>query len=204
MEVVDPEDKVLGARGAARALPTAKAAGKRDKLTSAACSDDLVWHRVRYRFEYADPGNAALEGAESIRRLSVCLLSTSWGSILPGRRPGRGSVHCHRFENALIAGRSSVRIELLAADQKPAHSLRGTASTRAAQRKRSFGPAGLVARISYATCRYALGATEFLQQLRLEDKVSILPDHGKATLPAGAGHSRSRAGAGPLEPRRGR
>jgi len=39
------------------------------KLEKALPLDDLVWHRVRYRFEYDDKQTAALEGTESISQI---------------------------------------------------------------------------------------------------------------------------------------
>jgi hypothetical protein len=55
MEVLDPEDNVLGR--AERHVRIARGKGRWQdeiKLEKPLPLDDLVWHRVRYRFEYDD------------------------------------------------------------------------------------------------------------------------------------------------------
>lgn len=70
VEVVDPEDKVLG-----RSQHQAEIVEKRGfwreeiKLDQPLALDDLVWHRVRYRFDYSDAKEKAVEGAESISQI---------------------------------------------------------------------------------------------------------------------------------------
>jgi hypothetical protein len=70
MEVLDPEDNVLGR--AERQVDVARGNGRWQdeiKLEKPLPSDDLVWHRVRYRFEYDDGKTAGLEGTESISQI---------------------------------------------------------------------------------------------------------------------------------------
>ena len=63
VEVLDPEDRVVGGVNkpvyvrAGRGLPQEQIA-----LHDGLPVDDLVWHRLRYRFAYADERSAALEG----------------------------------------------------------------------------------------------------------------------------------------------
>ncbi len=70
MEVLDPEDKVLG--HTSRRLDVAKGQGRWQdsiKLEKPMPLDDLVWHRVHYRFEYDGENNARIEGVESISQI---------------------------------------------------------------------------------------------------------------------------------------
>ncbi len=63
IEVLDPEDNVLGR--AERQVEVAAGQGRwqdQIKLEKPLPLDDLVWHRVRYRFEYADRQTAAIGG----------------------------------------------------------------------------------------------------------------------------------------------
>ena len=77
--------------------------------------------------------------------------------------------------NEVIAGRSSVRIEFAAADEKPRVLFAGRLNRRGTTEAQFRFPAGLVG--SYQL-RYVvdtpIGSTEFTQAVRLEDKVSIL------------------------------
>ena len=70
IEVLDPEDDVLG--HAERHIELAEGRGlwqEAIKLHKSLPLSDLVWHRVRYRFEYDDRKTAALEGIESISQI---------------------------------------------------------------------------------------------------------------------------------------
>src|SRR6266567_5414860 len=177
MEIVDPEDKVLGR--AERHVEVADGKGHWQdeiKLASPLALDDLVWHRVRYRFEYADGTKAALEGTESISQIIRTPVVHILGqqSYLTG---GQAAVRVivTDSKNELIAGRSSVRIELLVADQRPRLLYAERLNRRGTAEAQFQFPAGLVGTYQL---RYVadtpIGSTEFLQQVRLEDKVSIL------------------------------
>ena len=177
MEVLDPEDKVLGR--AERYVEVAGGQGQwRDeiKLEKPLPLDDLVWHRVRYRFEYDDRQTAGLEGTESISRV----LHTPVIHILGQQSYLAGGLAAVRVivtdsKNEVIAGRGSVRIEFLIADAKPRFLFTGQLNRRGTTEAQFRFPAGLVG--SYQL-RYvvdtSIGATEFTQAVRLEDKVSIL------------------------------
>ena len=67
VDVLDPEDQVLG--HAERSFEIAEGKGRwqdQIKLSKPLALDDLVWQRVRYRFEYNDDKIAKIEGIESI------------------------------------------------------------------------------------------------------------------------------------------
>ena len=177
MEVLDPEDNVLGR--AEKHVEVAEGKGQWQdeiKLEKPLPIDDLVWHRVRYRFEYDDQKSAGLEGTESIseilRRPVIHILAQQ--SYLSG---GQAAVRVIATDskNDALAGRGSVRLELLAPDQKPRLLFAGRLNGRGTTEAQFRFPAGLVG--SYQL-RYVLdtpiGSTEYMQAVRLEDKVSIL------------------------------
>ncbi|MBZ5549087.1 MAG: carboxypeptidase regulatory-like domain-containing protein [Acidobacteriia bacterium] len=177
MEVLDPEDNVLG--HAERHVEVARGQGRWQdeiKLEKPLPLDDLVWHRVHYRFEYDDHKTAGLEGAESISQV----LRTPVIHILGQQAYLTGGLAAVRVivtdsRNEVIAGRGAVRIEFLAAADKPRLLFTGQLNRRGTTEAQFRFPAGLVG--SYQL-RYVvdtpIGSTEFTQAVRLEDKVSIL------------------------------
>jgi len=177
MEVLDPEDDALGR--AERHVEVAGGQGRWQdeiKLEKPLPLDDLVWHRVRYRFEYDDKQSAALEGTESISQI----LRTPVIHILGQQTYLTGGLAAVRVivtdsKNEVIAGRGSVRIEFLVADAKPRFLFVGQLNRRGTTEAQFRFPAGLVGNYQL---RYVvdtpIGSTEFTQAVRLEDKVSIL------------------------------
>ncbi|PYV23936.1 MAG: hypothetical protein DMG27_14280, partial [Acidobacteria bacterium] len=177
MEVLDPEDNVLGR--AERHVDVARGPGRlRDeiKLERELPLDDLVWHRVRYRFEYDDRKTAGLAGTESIsrivRRPVIHVLGQQ--SYLTGALAAV-RVIVTDSKNKVIAGRNSVQIQFLDGNEKPRPLFTGQINRRGTTEAQFHFPSGLVG--SYQL-RYAvdtlIGSTEFTQTVRLEDKVSIL------------------------------
>ena len=177
MEILDPEDQVLGHLD--RPLEVAEGTGswhEQIKLAKPLALDELVWHRVRYRFAYSDGKSAGIEGTESIsqilRRPVLHILGQQ--SYLTG---GDAAVRVIVTDShdAVIAGRSSVQIELLVPEQKPRLLFTGRLNRRGTTEAQFRFPAGVVGNYQL---RYAvdtpIGSTEFMQTIRLEDKVSIL------------------------------
>src|SRR5260370_22652523 len=70
VEVLDPEDAVLG-RAERRVDAVAGSGSWREEIQLAKPPSlhDLVWHRVRYRFIYADQKDPALQSTESISQI---------------------------------------------------------------------------------------------------------------------------------------
>ncbi len=69
-EIIDPEDHILGRT--ARPLTITQADGNWQQTITADKSvsfDDIVWQRLRYRFEYDDKRTPAITGVESISRI---------------------------------------------------------------------------------------------------------------------------------------
>src|SRR5215469_6926813 len=121
VELLDPEDRVLG-RGE-RHLDVDASSGRWKQivqLENPLPVEDLVWHRLRYRFEYDDKKIAAVQGTESLsqilQRPVVHILGQQ--SYLAG---GQGAVRVivTDSEDQPIAGHGSVKIELLGPDQNP-------------------------------------------------------------------------------------
>ena len=177
VEVLDPEDQILGSVN----LPLEVAEGKgvwreKIKLAKPVPTDEVVWHRVRYRFEYSDGKSAKIEGTESISqilRTPVIHILGQQSYLAGGEAAVRVIVTDSHDE--VVAGRGSVQIELLVArSEKPA--AYRTASTGAELPKRSS--AFLTALVGNYQLRYlvetSIGSTEFTQAVQLEDKVSIL------------------------------
>jgi hypothetical protein len=177
LEVLDPEDNVLGR--AEQHVYVAEGQGRWQdviKLEKEQPLDDLVWHRVRYHFQYDDRETAALEGTESIsqilRRPVIHILGQQ--SYLTGG-PAAVRVIVTDSNNEVIAGRNLVQIQLLDRNENRRLLFTGQINRRGTTEAQFHFPAGLVG--SYQL-RYMvdtpIGSTEFTQTVRLEDKVSIL------------------------------
>ena len=70
IEVLDPEDEIVGRSERRIEVGDRQVWWQADlKLAKPLALDDLVWHRVRYRFAYSDRKDVALEGAESISQI---------------------------------------------------------------------------------------------------------------------------------------
>src|SRR5216684_7480588 len=177
MEVLDPEDKVVGR--VERRADVAEGTGhwqEQIKLEKPLALDDIVWHRVRYHFEYSDQKNEALEGTESISQI----LRTPVVHILGQQSYLTGGEAAVRVivtdsKNEIIPGQGSVRIELLRDGHKPEALYSGRLNRRGTTEAAFRFPAGLAGsyQLHYVTDT-PIGSTEFTQPVRLEDKVSIL------------------------------
>src|ERR1700691_4684425 len=182
VEVLNPEDQVLG-RTVQRVAVTAWRGQLQSeiKLEKSLAVDDLVWHRVRYRFEYEDAKKSAVEGTESIsqilRRPVIHILGQQ-SYITGGQAAVRLIVTDTKDE--VIAGLGSVQIEFLASSDKPADAtprilFSGRLNHRGTTEAQFRFPRGAVGgyRLRYIADT-PIGSIEFTQDVRLEDKVSIL------------------------------
>jgi uncharacterized protein YfaS (alpha-2-macroglobulin family) len=176
VEVLDPEDKVVG--HVERRVESAEANGPWAAdvpLPQALATDDLVWHRVRYRFN-PNGGKDPIEGIESISqilRMPVLRIIAQQSYFSGGAAAIRAIVTDSK--NEPVGGRSSLRIELLRAGQRPQLLFTGSLNQRGTSEAQFRFPSAVVGRHSlrYAV-ETAIGSTEFTQPVRLEDKVSIL------------------------------
>src|SRR5882724_8262532 len=177
VEVLDPEDKVLGHAETQLAIGEGYGRWQEDiRLDKALGVDDLVWHRIRYRYEYLDEKAAALEGTESISQILRTPVVHILGqqSYLSGG-PAAVRVIVTDSKNEAIAGAGTVRIELAVGEQKPRVLCTARLTRRGTAESQFRFPAGLTGshQLRYVVDT-AIGSTEYTQAVRLEDKVSIL------------------------------
>jgi uncharacterized protein YfaS (alpha-2-macroglobulin family) len=182
VEVLNPEDQAIG-----HAEQYLKITARQGQLQSEVgletplAIEDLVWHRVRYRFEYDDSTKPDLEGTESISQIlsrPVIHILGQQSYIAGGQAAVRVIVTDTKDE--AISGQDSVQIELLDADDKPADGkprvlFSGRLNHHGTTEAQFRFPAGVIG--SYRLRYFAdtpIGSTEFAQDVRLEDKVSIL------------------------------
>ena len=177
LEVLDPEDHVLG-RTVQHAEAQKGQGSWQDyiRLEKPLPLEDLIWHRVRYRFAYDEGDIAAFQGTESIsqilRRPVLHILGQQ--SYLTG---GKAAVRVivTGSQDDVIAGHGTVQIEFLANDQKPRLLFSGRLNRRGTTEAEFRFPASLIGNYKL---RYVadtpIGTTEFTQDMRLEDKVSVL------------------------------
>ncbi len=177
VEVLEPEDKVLGRTERILAVGEGNGRWQEEiRIDRALAVDDLVWYRVRYRYEYDGQKSAALEGTESISQILRTPVVHILGqqSYLSGG-PAAVRVIVTDSRNEVIAGAGMVRIELAVGDRKPHVLFTGRLNRRGTTEAQFRFPAGLTGshQLRYVV-ETPIGSTEFNQAVRLEDKVSIL------------------------------
>ena len=182
VELLDPEDQAIG-----HTQQQVKITARNGQLQSevglekSLAIDDLVWHRVRYRFEYDDASKPDLEGTESISQIlsrPVIHILGQQSYIAGGQAAVRVIVTDTKDET--MSGRGSIQIELLDADDKPADGkprvlFSGRLNRNGTTEAQFRFPAGVIGsyRLRYVADT-PIGSTEFTQDVHLQDKVSIL------------------------------
>ncbi|HEY1219402.1 MAG TPA: MG2 domain-containing protein [Bryobacteraceae bacterium] len=177
IEVLNPEDGILGRSERRVTLAEGKGSWQADlKLVKELANEDLVWHRVRYRFLYSGDTDGTIEGADSISEM----LRTPVVHVMAQQTYLSGAAAAVRViatdsKNAAITAASTVRIELVKPGVPNVALFRGPLNQRGTTEAQFRFPAGVTG--SY-TLRYVvdtpIGSTDFTQPVRLEDKVSIL------------------------------
>jgi uncharacterized protein YfaS (alpha-2-macroglobulin family) len=177
VEIFDPEDRVLGSAEQSPQL------GKGDGTWRLAIPlrkplpiDDLVWDRVRYRFEYSGETTAAFEGVKSIsqilRRPVVHLLGQK--SYITGG-PAAIRVIATDSKDDAIVNSGSVHIELLIPDHPARPLFNGRLNRRGTTEAQFRFPTGLIGDYQL---RYLvdtpIGSSESTEPVQLQDKLSIL------------------------------
>ena len=175
--ILNPEDEVLGRAEQHVDVGEAKGSWQEDlTLAKALGTDDLVWHRVRYRFSYIVGKGRAIEGTESISEILRTPVIHILGqqSYLTGG-PAAVRVIVTDSKNEAIAAPSPLRIELVVPGQTSRVLFTGRLNRRGTTEAQFRFPSGLVGNYPL---RYLvdtpIGSPEFMQQVRLEDKASIL------------------------------
>lgn len=177
IELLDPEDEVLGRTERHIELSQGKAWWRDEiKLQEPLPLEDLVWQRVHYRFQYDGDKSPSFEGIESVSRILhrpvVHILGQQ--SYVSGG-PAAVRVIVTDAKDEFIAGLGMLRIELLEPGKGPRLLFAGRLDRRGTAQPQFRFPAGMIGNYQL---RYLvdtqIGATEFTQPVRLEDKVSIL------------------------------
>ena len=148
---------------------------RRPEARQTAPPDDVAWDRIHYRFTYSDANAPAVESTDSISQIlrSPVLHILGQSTYLSGG-PAAVRVIVTDNRNHPIAGPATLRIDL-----DPTHA-RGSLFTGRLDAKGTADaqfhfPAALTGdypvRYSVET---PIGAAEFTQNVRLEDKVAIL------------------------------
>jgi uncharacterized protein YfaS (alpha-2-macroglobulin family) len=177
VEVLDPEDQTLGRIERAVQADGSNGTWQADlRLTNALATDDLVWHRLRYQFTYGGEKEPAIKGTYSISEILRMPVMHILGqqSYLSGG-PAAVRVIVTDSKNEVIAGPSSLRIELSPSNQRARVLFSGPLNRRGTTEAQFRLPAGLTGRYPlHYVVDTPLGSTEITQQVRLDDKASIL------------------------------
>jgi hypothetical protein len=176
VEVLDPEDRVVGRTERAAIAHNGTGTWRADiQLPNVLTLDDIVWQRVRYRFS-GEAKEAVIEGTESIseilRRPAVHIVGQQ--SYLAG---GTAAVRVIATDakNELIAGPASVKIDLAAPGQPVRVLFSGRLNQHGTTEAEFRLPAGLVGSYPlHYVVETPIGTAEYTEQVRIEDKVSIL------------------------------
>jgi hypothetical protein len=187
-EILDPEDHVLGR--VEHTVTIAKGDGSWQQIIAPAkpmAFEDLVWQRLRYRFQYEDKNAAPIAGVESIsrilRRPVIRILGQS-EYIAGSDAAMRILVSDAGNNDARPTG--AVRAELLVPDQKPRLLFSGRLNHRGTLATQFHLPAGLTGKREIRfIADTPIGSTEYTQPVTLKDVASILLTTEKPIYQAG-------------------
>ncbi|MGD0903271.1 MAG: MG2 domain-containing protein, partial [Terracidiphilus sp.] len=176
VEILDPEDHVLGR--AEGEVQIAKGDGVWERTIRPEQHipfEEIVWQRVRYRFEWSGGDRAPIEGIESIsqilRRPVVHILGQK--EYLAGSRAAIRVIVFDAKSNQVQTG--SLRINLLIPNQAPVALFAGKLNRRGTIEAGFRFPAGLTGNCMLRfVADTPIGSTETTQSIELKDKASIL------------------------------
>ncbi len=176
-EIVDPEDHVLGR--AERPVDITQSDGSWQQSIAPAkpiAFEDLVWQRVRYRFEYGDKSIPAITGVESISRV----LRRPVVRILGQTEYFAGSDAAIRVlvsdagnDDAALTG--TIRAELLIPQQRARPLFSGHLNRRGTVAAQFHFPAGLEGKYDIRfIADTPIGSTEYTQPIQIKDPALIM------------------------------
>jgi hypothetical protein len=176
VEILDPESHSLGR--VERNVEIRKGDGDWQETVASVDAipfDEILWQRLRYRFEYDNARLPAIEDTESISQI----IRRPVVHVLGEKEYIAGSQAAIRVivseANSNIAETGSLRVELLVPDRDPRPLFSGNLNRRGTVEAAFRFPAGLVGNYQL---RYAvdtpIGSAEYTQPIQLEDKASIL------------------------------
>jgi A-macroglobulin TED domain/Alpha-2-macroglobulin family/Carboxypeptidase regulatory-like domain/MG2 domain/A-macroglobulin receptor binding domain/Alpha-2-macroglobulin bait region domain len=176
-ELLDPEDHVLG-RSEASVNVTRGDVSWQQVITpdQPVSLEDIVWHRLHYRFDYNDASLAPIEGIESIsdvlRRPAVHIIGQT--QYLSGSQASV-RVIVSDAQHTDIPESGAVAIELLQPGGNSHPLFSGPLNRRGTLEAQFRFPAGLTGNFQI---RYVadtpIGSAEFTQAVKLQDKAFIL------------------------------
>jgi len=177
LEVLGPEEQVLSRVEKDATIRNSSGEWKTEmKLDKAVPLNELVWHRVRYRFVYEGNKFQELSGVESISRIlrMPVLHIRGQQSYLSGSQAAVRVVVTDSH-NEPIPGRASLRIELKAPQQERRTLFSGRLNSRGTAEASIEFPAGIAGNCElHYVVDTSIGSTEFTQSVRLQNKVGIL------------------------------
>lgn len=177
VEVLDPEDNPVGR--VERNVFVGPRSDFGDSTVSFASHlpvEDLVWHRLRYRFVYDNEQTAALEGITSISRVLRGPVVHVFGqqNYLSGSPAAVRLIVTEKDSQEPVSA-GNLQIQLVSQNAQPRTLYTGKLNERGTTRADFRFPAGLSGKYSL---RYlvdtAEGETENTQEIRLEQKAGIL------------------------------
>jgi uncharacterized protein YfaS (alpha-2-macroglobulin family) len=177
VEILDPEDDVLGRVERSADVAEGDGAWKQEVTISKPLPlEDIVWERVRYRFQYSGEKAAAFEQTRSVSEILAVPVVHIIGqtSYLAGG-PAAVRVIVSDSKNREIAGNCSIHVDLLVPGHAPRTLFVGRLNRRGTTEAQFQFPAGLAGNFQlHYVADTPLGSAESTQPVRLEDKVSIL------------------------------
>jgi hypothetical protein len=187
-EIVDPEDHILG--HADRAVEIAQSDGTWQQSIVPAkpiAFEDLVWQRVRYRFEYGDKAIPAIAGVESISRIlrrPVVRMIGQTEYLAGSDAAIRVLVSDAGNEDTALTG--TVRAELLVPQQRARPLFSGRLNRQATVAAQFHFPAGLEGKYDIRlVADTPIGSAEYTQPIELKDPALIMLTTGKPVYQPG-------------------
>jgi hypothetical protein len=176
-EILDPEDNVLGR--VERTVEIGKGDGSWRQVIAPEKRipfEDIIWQRVRYRFEYNGDKLPAIEGIESIsqilRRPVVHILGQT--QYLTGSQAAIRVIVSDANNND-IAESGNLRIELLIPNQKARPLFSGRLNRLGTIEAQFRFPAGLTGKYElHYVADTPIGSSEYTQPVQLSEKASFL------------------------------
>ncbi len=174
LEVLDPEDGVIGRTARASTITTSRGQWQETlKLSKALPLDDLVWHRLHYRFVFAGNSSPAVDGIAPLSKmLRIPIIHVLAQQAYASGAQAAVRIIATDLGNQPIGGAGSVRVEF---GDKHQVLYAGSLNSRGTTEAQFRFPVGVTGN---QPLRYVvdtpLGSTELTQPVQLENKTSIL------------------------------
>ena len=176
-EMIDPEDHVLGRVERTADISTGDGSWQQVIQPEKPLPfQDIIWQRLRYRFEYAGSQAPAIEGIAAIsqilRRPVVHILGQT--EYLAGSKAAIRVIVADANNND-IAETGTLRIELLIPNENARPLFSGKINKRGTLEAQFHFPAGLTGKYQLRfIADTPIGSTEYSQPVELKRKASIL------------------------------